>query len=97
MVDKKLSDFERLFLTTAVPEGARFRKSMNRFRRDVRAFQKAVRTVAAAAPGSHKIFAGQLVEFAEKLGNLDREIGITESGFCGIPPLPSAPPRDAIN
>jgi hypothetical protein len=91
MTEKKLSEFERLILTTLAPEGARFRKSMNRFRKDVQAFRKACDTAAIAAPAEHKIFAAQLVEFAEKLGVIDREIGVTEAAFRGIPPLPSPP------
>jgi hypothetical protein len=49
MTDKKLSDFERLIETTVVPESALFRKSMNRFRRDVQGLQKACMTAAILA------------------------------------------------
>ena len=97
MVEKNIRDFERLIETTYVPEGARFRKSMNRFRKDVQAFQKACITAAIAAPDSHKIFAAWLVEFAEKLGEIDREIGVTESGYRGIPAMPAAPPCADLN
>jgi hypothetical protein len=97
MVEKNIRDFERLIETTVVPEGARFRKSMNRFRRDVQGLQKACVTVAYAAPDSQKIFAAQLIEFAEKLGVIDREIGVTESGYRGIPAMPAAPPCDELN
>jgi hypothetical protein len=97
MVDKNIRDFEQLILTTIVPESARVLKSMARFSRDIQAFRKACDTAAAAAPDSHKIYAAHLVEFAEKLGAIDREISATEAGFKGIPAMPAAPPCDEIN
>src|ERR1019366_2898727 len=94
MVEKNIREFERLIETTVVLEGARYRKSMNRLRRDVQAFQKVCMAAAIAAPAEHKIFAAWLVEFAGELGGIDRAIGVTEAAFRGIPPLPAAPPCD---
>jgi hypothetical protein len=84
MTDKNIRDFELLISTGVVPECARALKSMKRFSCDIQAFRKACIEAAAAAPDSHKIVAGHLIEFAESLGALDREISACEPGLKGI-------------
>jgi hypothetical protein len=85
MADKNVRDFERLIETTIVPEIGRYLKSIIRLRRDGQAVSKACLAAAEAAPDSHKIVTANLVEFAESLRALDREISAMEPGLKGIP------------
>ena len=93
MTDKNISGFELMIETTILPELVRYRKALNRFRRDVQALQKACTAAAIEAPPERNMAAAMLIEYAESLGFIDSEIGKTEARFIAYPLLNGATPR----